>query len=193
MERPFILRPTLPRPLAALVLFASLGIFASAAFAATPYPMSSGNYLESFGDITNWTNNFASGVGAQYWASVPLTSTGTIPDGVKTSQTTASFVTSTTEGVQKGSGNIQLLATNGTDLTHAVAIDLLLDFTGRTAGTLSYDFATVFNTTGDRNGSLRIYTSTDGTTFTELTAAAVLNFRNNVTFSTRAALAMADV
>lgn len=184
MERPFNLRPTLPRPLAAAFLaVASLGL-ASTAFAATPFPMSSGNYFESFADIANWTNNFAAGVGAQYWASVSLNGTGTIPDGVRTSQTTNAFVTTTTEGVQKGSGNIQLLATNGTDLTHAVAIDLLLDFTGRTAGTLSYDFATVFNTTGNRNGSLRVYTSIDGTNFTELTAAAVLDFQNNTAFST---------
>ena len=145
--------------------------------------MASGNYSENFSDIANWTNNFASGIGAQYWASVALNATGTIPDGVRTSETTASFVTSTAEGVQKGAGNIQLLATNATDMSHAVAIDLLLDFTGVTAGTLSYDFATAFNSTGNRNGSLRVYTSTDGVTFTELPAASVLNFQNNVVFS----------
>src|SRR5206468_5180462 len=78
--------------------------------------------------------------------------------------------------------------TNGTDNTHAVAIDLLLDFTGMNAGTLSYDFATVFNTTGNRNGSLRVYTSIDGTTFTELSAASVVNFANNVAFSQQIAL-----
>src|SRR5206468_5180152 len=78
--------------------------------------------------------------------------------------------------------------TNGTDNTHAVAIDLLLDFTGMNAGTLSYDFATVFNTTGNRNGSLRVYTSIDGTTFTELTDASVVNFTNNVAFSQQIAL-----
>src|SRR5262249_40938669 len=144
-----------------------------------------GNYFENFNDIANWTNNFASGIGAQYWASVPLTATGTIPDGIRTSNTTASFVTNTTEGVQKVSGAIALLATNATDNSHAVAIDLLLDFTGMTVGSLSYDFATVFNTTGNRNGSLRVYTSTDGVTFTELSAAAVLNFQNNVAFSTQ--------
>lgn len=184
-ERPFILRLPLPRPLAALLFVVSFGTAASTAFAATPFPMSGGNYFENFADIANWTNNFASGVGAPYWASVPLTASGTIPDGVKTSQSTVSFVTTTTEGVQKGSGNIQLLATNASDNTHAVAIDLLLDFTGRTAGTLSYDFATVSNTTGNRNGSLRVYTSTDGITFTELATASVLNFTNNVTFSTQ--------
>ena len=168
--------------LASLLILASFSAPALVS-AATPFPMASGDYSENFNDIANWTNNFAAGVGAQYWASYPTTATGTIPDGVRTSNTTATFVTATTEGVQKGSGNIQLLATNATDNSHAVAIDLLLDFTGRTAGTLSFDFATVFNTTGNRNGSLRVYTSTDGVTFTELTAAAVLNFQNNVAFS----------
>ena len=99
-----------------------------------------------------------------------VNATGTIPDGVKTTVSTATFVTSTAGGVQKGAGNIQLLSTNATDNINADAIDLLLDFTGVTAGTLSYDFATVFNTTGNRNGSLRVYTSIDGTTFTELPA-----------------------
>jgi endonuclease I len=174
----------LPRFLAPLLILAAhLGLLVSNAFAAAPFPMSSGNYAEGFDDITNWTNSFASGVGAQYWSSVPVNSSGTIPNGVKTSASTATFVSGTTEGVQKGSGNIQLLATNGTDNTHAVAIDLLLDFTGMNAGTLSYDFATVFNPSGNRNGSLRVYTSTDGVTFTELTDASVVDFQNNVAFS----------
>src|SRR5437016_2379172 len=176
---------TLPlRFLAALLVLAScLGPGVSTASAATPFPMSSGNYFETFNDIANWTNNFVSGVGAQYWSSVGINSTGTIPDGVKITVSTAAFVTGTAGGVQKGSGNIQLLSTNGTDNINADAIDLLLDFTGMNAGTLSYDFATVFNSTGNRNGSLRVYTSTDGTTFTELPAASVVNFTNNVAFS----------
>lgn len=155
----------------------------SAAHAATPYPMSGGNYLEAFGDIENWSNNFTSGVGAQYWASVPINAGGTVPDGVRISVSTATFVNGTAGGVQKGSGNIQLLSTNATDNINACAIDLLLDFTGMTAGALSYDFATAFNSSGNRNGSLRVYTSIDGVTFTELSAASVVNFQNNVTFS----------
>ena len=188
-ERHAPLRTTPPRFLAPLLVLVSLlGPLVSTGSAAVPFPMSSGNYSESFGDIANWTNNFAAGIGAQYWASVPINATGTIPDGVKITVSTAAFTTSTSGGVQKGSGNIQLLSTNGTDDTNADAIDLLLDFTGMTAGSLSYDFATVFNTTGNRNGSLRVYTSTDGTTFTELTAASVVNFTNNVTYSQHVSL-----
>src|SRR5207248_2481146 len=62
----------------------------------------------------------------------------------------------------------------------ADAIDLFLDYSAVTAATLSFDWSVVFNSTGDRKGSVRVYTSTDGTTFTELTAAGVLNFTNNV-------------
>ena len=178
-----------PRFLAPLLVLASFfGPVVSKGFAAVQFPMSSGNYFETFNDIANWTNNFASGVGAQHWSSVGVNATGTIPDGVRITVSTAAFVTSTTGGVQKGSGNIQLLSTNGTDNINADAIDLLLDFTGVNAGTLSYDFATVFNTTGNRNGSLRVYTSIDGTTFTELPAASVVNFTNNVAFSQQISL-----
>jgi endonuclease I len=176
------LRLRTPRSVASWLAVASL-LAASSAFAATPFPLSGGNYSENFSDIANWTNNFASGIGAQYWASVPVNATGTIPDGVKITVSTATFTTGTSGGVQKGTGNIQLLSTNATDNLNADAIDLLLDFTGMNAGTLSYDFATVFNSSGNRNGSLRVYTSTDGTTFTELTAASVVNFQNNVAYS----------
>jgi endonuclease I len=171
-----------------MALASLFGLHVSTVSAAVPFPMSSGNYSENFNDITNWTNNFASGIGAQYWASVPLNSTGTIPDGVKITVSTASFVSGTQGGVQKGSGNIQLLSTNPTDNINADAIDLLLDFTGINAGTLSYDFATAFNSTGNRNGSLRVYTSTDGVAFTELTAASVVDFQNNVAFSKQVSL-----
>lgn len=178
------MRTTGPRFFAPLLALASLfGPMASPAFAAVPFPMASGNYSENFNDIANWSNNFASGIGAQYWSSVPVNASGTIPDGARITVSTATFVSGTQGGVQKGSGNIQLLSTNATDNINADAIDLLLDFTGVTAGALSYDFATVFNTTGNRNGSLRVYTSTDGATFTELVAASVVNFQNNVAFS----------
>lgn len=183
-ERASSLRePPASFPAHLLLLALLVGPAASPASAAVPFPMASGNYLENFNDIANWTNNFASGIGAQRWASVGINATGTIPDGVKITVSTAAFVTSTAGGVQKGAGNIQLLSTNGTDNINADAIDLLLDFTGVTAGTVSFDFATVFNTTGNRNGSMRVYTSIDGTTFTELSDASVVNFTNNVAFS----------
>ena len=145
-----------------------------------PWSMAGGDYVESFSDVANWTDGFTSPSAATRWGAVPVGGSGTIPNGTHTTTSTAAFVSGTTGGVQKGSGTIVLLSTGTTDNTTADAIDLFLDFTGVATGTLSFDWATVFNSTGDRKGSLRIYTSTNGTTFTELSAADVLNFTNNV-------------
>ena len=154
-------------------------LFSFSGFAQTPYVMSSGNFSEDFSDVSNWTNGFASGVGANRWGFVAVNATGTIPDGIRTTVSTATFVTGTSGGVQKGTGNIVLLSTGSTDNSSSNAIDLFLDFTGTNAGTLSFDWASVNNSTGDRNASIRVYTSTNGTTFTELTGAQVLNYTNN--------------
>ena len=137
-------------------------------------------YTENFADIANWTNGFASGMGANRFGAVPVSSNGTIPAAGKTTASSATFSSGTSTGVQKGSGNIILLSTSATDNTTAVAFDLLLNFSGANAGTLSFNWASVNNSTGDRKGSLRVYASTDGTTFIELSAAAVLNFTNNI-------------
>lgn len=156
--------------------------------AQTPVPMASQSgmtYTENFADIANWTNGFAAGTGANRFGAVAVNATGTIPDGVRTTTATSTFATGTSGGVQKGSAqspatqSIVLLATGATDNTSAVAIDFFLDFTGVNAGTLSFDWASVNNSTGDRKGSLRVYYSTNGTSFTELSSAAVLNITNN--------------
>jgi len=169
---------------AMIVVLAVIGLGGSA-WGATPHPMSAGPYHENFSDIPNWTNSFAAGSGANRWASVPVNATGTIPDGVKTTVSTATFQTASTGGVQRGSsssnppGTIVLLATGTTDNTGALAIDLLLDFSTVNAGYLSFDWASVNNSAGNRKASLGVYWSTDGTTFTEIPAAAVLNVTNN--------------
>ncbi|MGB8195001.1 MAG: hypothetical protein WCF67_23900, partial [Chitinophagaceae bacterium] len=155
-------------------------------FAQTPVPMASQpglTYTENFADIANWTNGFAAGIGANRFGSVAVNATGTIPDGVRITTATATFATGTSGGVQKGTQNIVLLTTGATDNTSSAAIDFFMDFTGVNAGTLSFDWASVNNSTGDRKGSLRVYYSTNGTSFTELTAAQVLNFTNNVSTS----------
>lgn len=152
-------------------------------FGQTPVPMSVQPglvYTENFADIANWTNGFASGMGANRFGAVPVSSNGTIPAAGKTTASSATFSSGTSTGVQKGSGNIILLSTSATDNTTAVAFDLLLNFSGANAGTLSFNWASVNNSSGDRKGSLRVYASPDGTTFIELTAAAVLNFTNNI-------------
>lgn len=157
-------------------------------FSQTPVPMGSQpglTYTENFADIANWTNSFAAGAGADRFASVAINATGTIPDGVRITTASANFVTGTSGGVQKGSAqtpatqSIVLLSTGATDNTSSVAIDFFMDFTGVNAGTLSFDWASLNNSTGDRRGSLRVYASTDGASFSEITGAQVLNFINN--------------
>ena len=157
-------------------------LFFNNAFSQTPVPMASQpgqSYTENFADIANWTNAFASGIGANRFGSVAINATGTIPDGVRITTSTATFSSGTSGGVQKGTGTLVLLSTGATDNTSSAAVDFLMDFTGVDAGTLSFDWASINNSTGDRKGSLRVYYSSNGTSFTELTTAQVLNFTNN--------------
>ena len=148
-----------------LVLFSLTTTFVQAQ---TPFSMIGGNYAEDFTNIantTNWPNAF-NGTDSAEWASVVVNATGTVGDGVKTSASTATFASASSGGVQRGTANIQLLSTS---TANSCAIDLLLNFTGKNAGTLTFDAATVFNSTGNRNSILKVFYSTNGTTFTELT------------------------
>jgi hypothetical protein len=154
----------------------------------TPYNMASGNYSENFDDIatiTAWPDGF-NGTSSTEWRGLAINTTGTVPDGIKiTATTTAAFVSGYNGGVQRGdgtngpTGSVVLLATGSTDLSSSVGIELYLDFTSRIAGTLSFSWASVNNQTGNRSASLRVYTSIDGITYTELTGAQALNFTNN--------------
>ncbi len=145
---------------------------------ATPYSMAGGNYLQDFADIANWTNDFLAGAGAANWGSVAVNATGVIPDGVRTTVSSATFSSGSSGGVQRGTGTLVLLTTGTTDSSAAVAADLYLDFSGRTAGTLSFDWAQVNNSTGNRGSTLKAFTSTDGTTWTELAGSTVAVFNN---------------
>src|SRR5215831_16987325 len=139
---------------------AALGIvvaIAAPAMAATPVPMASNlSYTENFADITNWTNGFASGIGASRFGSVTVNA-GSIP--------------------------------GTTDTTTSTAIDFFMDFTGTTAGSLSYDWAEVNNSTGDRVGTVRVYASTDGASWSEL-ATAAKSVTNNVASSGNVSVAL---
>jgi hypothetical protein len=160
-----------------------LGPPAQAGNPPVPHVMSTADYLEGFADIANWGNSFTNGIGAEPWGSVAVNATGTIPDGQRITTATTTFSTGTSGGVQKGTGNLVLLSTGSTDNSAACAVDLYLDFTGRSAGTLSFDWAAAANSTGNRASSLRVYTSTDGAAWSELAGAAVLNLSNNVAAS----------
>jgi len=137
-------------------------------------------YTENFTDIANWSANFTSGIGATHFSSVAVNTTGSIPSATRITTSSAAFSSGTSGGVQKGTGNIQLLATGGTDNSSSVAFEFYMNFTGMNAGTLSFDWASVNNSTGNRNGSLRVYGSTDGITYTEIPAANVINITNNI-------------
>ncbi|CAN5800888.1 hypothetical protein BH11BAC4_BH11BAC4_13410 [soil metagenome] len=137
-------------------------------------------YTENFADIANWSNGFTAGNGASRFAAVGIVNNGSIPAAGKTTVSTATFTSGVSAGVQAGPQNIILLSNGTADNSSATAFDLLLNFSTVRAGTLSFDWASVNNSTGDRKSSLRIYASTDGLSFTELTGAAVLNFTNNI-------------
>ena len=164
---------------------------------ALPVPIASQpglSFTETFADIANWSNFFITGIGANHFTGLGVTGSGGIPNVTTLTASTFSFQTpsgsplapSPNGGVQKGTDqapptqSIILLSTGSTDNTSSAAIDFYMDFTGVNAGTLSFDYAVVNNSTGDRNGSLRIYSSVDGITFTEINFASVLNFTNNV-------------
>jgi trimeric autotransporter adhesin len=155
-----------------------------------PVPMASQpgfSYTQDFSDIASWGSFFVSGNGANHFGGLSSNTTAPasgLPDPNKLTASTSNFTSSLSSGgVQRGTDqtpsttSIVLLSTGSPDNTTSAAIDFYADFTGVNAGTLSFDYQSINNSTGDRNGSLRVYGSTDGTTWTEITN--VLNFTNN--------------
>lgn len=177
-----------------LANFLAIGICVMS-IAQTPVNMAaqpSLTYNENFSDISNWAFSvspangiFTAGVGAAAWRGNDTARVGTIPSAVRTQTSTLFFQTPPSgaqgysSGIYKGTQQIELLATGTTDNTNSVAMDLFLNFSTVNAGTLSFDWASLNNSTGNRNGSLRVYASVDGISFTEITSAQVLNFTNN--------------
>ncbi len=166
-----------------ILIWTGLLLSAALASAVTPVPMASQPglaYSETFGDVANWAENFGSGSGANRFGTLPASGSGAIPQATRLTVASTNWASDSTAGKQKGSGALLLLATGKSDNTASVAVDFFMDFSGVNAGTLGYDWATVNNSTGDRKSSLRVYASTDGMAFTELTSAQVLNCQNNV-------------
>src|SRR5690606_28786688 len=150
-------------PLATVVFIAALlSLIAIQSRGQTFYNMSSGNYSQDFANISGWTNNYASGTGAANWR-VAAATTGSTP-----LTNHAVFVANTAGGVQKGTQTLIILATG----TNGGGTDLLVDFTGRNAGTISLDWAKVVNAVNasPRNSQLTIqYSTNNGSSFTNLT------------------------
>ncbi|WP_165758846.1 cadherin-like beta sandwich domain-containing protein [Niastella yeongjuensis] len=142
-------------------------------------------YTQDFTDIASWTSFFINGNGANHFNGLVVSGAGAIPNANVITTQTGTFASGSSGGVQKGTDqspatqSIVLLSTGPNDNTSSAAFDFYMDFSGVNAGTLSFDWASINNATGDRNGSLRVYASIDGTNWTELTFADVLNFTNN--------------
>ena len=150
------------------------------------------SYTQDFSDVGSWGSFFTSGNGANHFGGLSATNTAPatgIPSPTITTASSSNFNSNTftaSGGVHRfidvntPTQSIIFLSTGSPDNTTATALDFYMDFTGLNAGTLSFDYATLNNSTGDRNGSFRVYATTDGIAFTELTFASVLNFTNNV-------------
>lgn len=142
----------------------------SGVFGHNYYDMSAGNYSESF---TAWTSPATNS-----WSSVAAND-GTIPAATSMTVASTNFTTGTSGGIQNGSTNIQFLPTGATDNSSMVALDLNLNFSGKTAGTLSFNANTVFNSTGNRAGTLRVFYAVNGITWSELTGTNLPFMTNN--------------
>lgn len=182
----------LVRPLF-LVFFLLLAI---ASIGQTYFSMSSGNYTQNFANIANttaWPSSF-NGTESGMWRGLAAGGTGTIPTPLNITTSSASFQTSANAGgVHRGTGNIQLLSTGGTDNSSSTAIELYLNFTGRVAGTLSFNAAMVANATGNRAGTLRVYASVNGTDYVELSGTGTglpYTATNNVASSSSVSVAL---
>jgi len=156
------------------ILFFSL-IISSSAYSQTAVPMSSLNgltYTENFDSITNWSVTIGgTGLGANRWRGVAVNAGGTTAAGTLISDQCTSFVntTGTTSGIGKGTGNLKLLAAAGKQ----VALDLLINFSGVTADSLTMDVSTLINTANSNKTSIfKVFGSiNNGTSFTELTSS----------------------
>ena len=137
----------------------------------TYFNLSTGNYLENFTTIATWAPLTALGNAASNsFSGVEITTVGTIPIATRTSTATTSFTANgASSGLQRPTTNLQFLAAGSTNNSTSVAVDLNLNFSGRTSGNLSFNAATIFNGTGDRQATLRVYYSNNGSTWTELT------------------------
>ena len=160
-----------------IALFFGICGFSSNLLSQSYYNMAAGNYSESFTGWTNWAVN---------WNGLAVNTTGTIPSATRITAVSTNMLTNmptTSGGVQttNTATNIQFLSTGSSVNTSSTAGDLNLNFSGRNAGNISFDLAQVNNTTGDRIGTLLVYTSPDGTTWTTLTGTGLpYTVTNNV-------------
>ncbi len=160
-----------------ILLALAIMVGSVSAWGQTYYAMSSGDYSQTF---TAWSGY------ATNWNGLAILGTGTIPVATKTTIATTSLAvisSSTAIGYDAASSTkLVFLTTGTTDNSAAIACDLNLNFTGRNAGNLSFDAAEINNSTGNRVSTLRVYYSTDGSAWSELTGTNLpFIATNNVT------------
>ena len=146
----------------------------------TYYSMSSGDYTQNFNSITSLPTNFSA---------VAISSTGTIPVATNTTVASSSSlaVVASSAGIgidASTSSKLVFLTTGSTDNTSSIGVDLNLNFTGRTAGSISFDGGIINNGSGSRNATLRLYYSLNGNSWTEITGTNLpYTVTNNVSSS----------
>ena len=179
---------------------------AQVAFTAPPLPVKMSDqpelsFTEDFATIASWGAFFNAGVRDKHFVGLSSTATAPaagIPNPTILTASSSSFGNTgflSSGGVQRGtdqpfasppipsSESIVLLSTGSPDNNSSAAFDFYMDFTGLNAGVLSFDYETLNNSTGNRGGSLRVYATVNGTTYTEIVDANVLNFLNNSAIS----------
>ena len=168
----------------ALATCAALMTFATTGWGQTYYDMSIGNYADTFTSLSGYPTNF-NGLS---------TATGTIPSATALTQASTSLGTvSNSANIQNDTvnGRLLFLTTGTSDNTTSIGCDLNLNFTGRTAGSLTASLAQVANSTGSRGGTLRAYYSLNGSTWTELTGTDLpFVAQNNVTKSANISISL---
>ena len=167
------------------VLFLTSLLFIAHSISAQTYIMSIGNYSQTF---TGWNGNYP-----QEWNGLTVQGTAVIPNATRitNASTTLQSSTNSGSGVQNAAAisALYFLSTGATDNTTSVGADLNLDFSNRTAGNMSFTLTNIFNSTGNRQSTLRLYYSIDGgTVWTEIFAnnlpyTAVNNVSGNASIS----------
>ncbi|MBE2180363.1 MAG: hypothetical protein IAE97_07815 [Chthoniobacterales bacterium] len=150
---------------------AVLAMVATAGAQQTFFNMATSNYSQDFSSISSWSNNYAAGTGAENWR-VAASATGS-----DVTNTTV-FASGTSGGVQKGTNAMVFLATG----VNTGGTDLLLNFSGRTAGNISFNWSKIVNTanTNARSSDLKLqYSTNNGSNFTDITGYTIPRINNN--------------
>jgi len=159
-----------------LFVLALLMLGISNSFGQTFYDMSSGSYSQDFSSITDWTDNYASGIGSSNFKKAVTVSSSSVNNANV-------FGTGSAGGVQRGDQNLVLLATGSTNTS--AATDLLLNFSNANAGTISLKWNKVLNGsagTPARTSDFKIqYSTNNGATFADLTGYTIPRVSNNAT------------